>query len=193
VQTLAATRTGQSFTVTSGPLVDGTYTVVAVQTDAAGNVGMSASRTVTVDASGPTVVGISGSDGDGKIEKNDTLRLTFSEPLDPATVPVTTTVSVTNVGGVGGAETLNIAGVTDGPVATGAVGAAWWNQTTVWSASVTLSAANTVLTVTVTQQSALWAGGGTKAGVLQFVPARTLKDRAGNAAGGLRAQTVQLF
>jgi hypothetical protein len=88
---------------------------------------------------------------------------------------------------------MSVAGVTDGPVPIGTAGAAAWNHTTVWGASTSLSAGNTVLTVTVTQFWANWSGFGAKVGTIQFAPAPTLKDRAGNPAGGVFTRAVQLF
>jgi hypothetical protein len=166
------------------------YTVASVHGDAWESEPSAPSATVTVDTTGPTVVAIAAGDGDGKIEKNDFLRLTFNEPLDPASVPQSTAFSVTNVNG---SETMTVTGVTEGAVPTGTGGSAWRNQTTVWTASTALSAGNTVLTVTVTQPSAIWSGAGAPPGIVQFVPAHTLKDVAGNGSGGLRAQSVQLF
>ena len=61
VRTFSLTRSGQSWTVgptqwaASTPLPDGSYTVTASQVDWAGNVGESAPRAFSVDATAPTV------------------------------------------------------------------------------------------------------------------------------------------
>ena len=64
VQTLTTTRTGATWAVNgSTALVDGTYTVQATQTDAAGNSGTSNTRTFTVDTSPPAVTLTAPADG----------------------------------------------------------------------------------------------------------------------------------
>jgi hypothetical protein len=55
VQTLPATVSGGSWSATAATLADGTYTVRAEQSDAAGNTGTSATRTFTVDTTPPAV------------------------------------------------------------------------------------------------------------------------------------------
>ena len=191
LQALPAARVGSDWSVVSAPLSDGTYTVQATQRDGAGNVGVSAARTFTVDTTPPALVAISTTNvaTAGKIEKGDTLRLTFSEPLDPASVPTAGTMTVTNVNNV---EVLDLPGITDGPVPTGSVGYALKNHAATWSTTISLSAGDTVVTVTITN-SGQWGGFGSAAGAIQFTPAPTLKDRAGNAAAGLLPVTLQLF
>ncbi|HZP29794.1 MAG TPA: Ig-like domain-containing protein [Acidimicrobiia bacterium] len=191
-QTLTATRTGATWSVTSAPLDDGRYTVLATQGDAAGNAGTSAPRAFTIDATAPAVVAVAATNAGtlGKLERNDTIRLTFGEALDPTSVPATSTLTVTNVNG---SETIDIPGITDGPCPTGAGGAAARNRSTTWNVAVAPSAGNTVLTVTVTSYSAFGSGTVTGPGTLQLAPAHTLRDVAGNGAAGLFAVTLQLF
>ncbi len=55
IRQLTATPQLSDFTATPEALADGTYTAVARQSDAAGNQGASATRTFTVDATGPVV------------------------------------------------------------------------------------------------------------------------------------------
>lgn len=55
VQTLSASCSGGAWTVDAATLPDGQYTAKAQQTDAAGNIGYSAARTFTIDATVPTV------------------------------------------------------------------------------------------------------------------------------------------
>jgi hypothetical protein len=54
-QTLTTTRSGAAWSVTPAPLADGTYTIRARQSDAAGNVGTSAARTFALQADAPQV------------------------------------------------------------------------------------------------------------------------------------------
>jgi hypothetical protein len=64
-----------------------TYTITA--TDAAGNATSATSFTATVDNTAPTATGIATANGgatSGKPELSDTMTLTFSEQIDPATV-----------------------------------------------------------------------------------------------------------
>ena len=110
---------------------------VALATDAAGvhdaalNLA-SFSATTPLDKAKPAAVTIVDTNGatDGRIEVGDTLSITFSEALDPATVPATTTVTLTDPVGTGN-DTLAIAGIINGApgadqvaVAVGAVDAA---------------------------------------------------------------------
>ena len=119
--------------------------------------------------------------------------MTFSEALDPASVPATTTLRFTS--SAGGFDTLDIPGITDGPVSTGTTGYVRTGYSMAFNAAVTLSAGNTALTATAglcaATCSVAWSGGGT--GTLQFVPARTLKDTVGNAAAGLTAVNIRVF
>lgn len=55
VQTRTTTASGSSWSVAAAPLADGTYTAQAEQTDTHGNVGRSAARTFSVDATAPAV------------------------------------------------------------------------------------------------------------------------------------------
>ena len=57
LQTLTATRgaTGSWSVAASAPLADGTYTAIALQSDAAGNGGSSAANTFAVDAAAPAI------------------------------------------------------------------------------------------------------------------------------------------
>ena len=65
VETIATNRSGGGWTTPAATLADGTYTVQASQSDAAGNTGTSAARTFSIDTGAPT--------------------LTLTEPADGAT------------------------------------------------------------------------------------------------------------
>lgn len=68
----------------------GTITYSARATDAAGNTGPAGTATSTKDVSSPTVTGVQlnnvSGGTPGKIEKGDSVTITFSEPINPATV-----------------------------------------------------------------------------------------------------------
>jgi hypothetical protein len=55
LQTMSVTQTGGAWSATASTLADGTYTVRAKQSDAAGNTGFTSTRTFTVDATPPAV------------------------------------------------------------------------------------------------------------------------------------------
>jgi len=70
--------------------------------DAAGNLS-SLAAVAPVDGAKPITVTITDTNGttDGKIQAGDTLVVTFSEPLNAATVPTSTTVTLTDPNGAG--------------------------------------------------------------------------------------------
>ena len=150
-------------------------------------------RTFRIDLTPPTVIAISPGNGSGKVDFGETITLTFSEPLDPASVPATTTLRFTS--SAGGYDTLDMPGISDGPVSTGTTGYVRTGYSMAFNATVTLSAGDTVLNLKAGLSAATcslaWSGGGT--GRLQFVPARTLKDTLGNPAAGLTAVTIRVF
>ncbi|MGJ3192901.1 hypothetical protein [Paenarthrobacter sp. FR1] len=70
-------------------LNDGLVTYSARATDAAGNTGAAGSDTSTKDVIAPTVTGVQLSNGGslpGRIERDDLVTLTFSEPLDASAI-----------------------------------------------------------------------------------------------------------
>ncbi|MGR0162268.1 Ig-like domain-containing protein [Paenarthrobacter nitroguajacolicus] len=70
-------------------LNDGTITYSARATDAAGNTGAAGTDTSTKDVIAPTVTGVQLSNGgsiNGRIERDDVVTLTFSEPLDASAI-----------------------------------------------------------------------------------------------------------
>ncbi|HTC81954.1 MAG TPA: Ig-like domain-containing protein, partial [Acidimicrobiia bacterium] len=85
------------FTVTG--LADGPHTFEVRATTAGGTDPTAASRTWAVDTTGPTVSGLSPSDGATGIARDATASATFSEAVDPATVSAST-VTLTGPGGV---------------------------------------------------------------------------------------------
>ncbi|NOJ92667.1 OmpA family protein [Corallococcus coralloides] len=88
-----------------GPLAEGTYTVTAVATDAAGNESTPDSSTFTVDTTGPTVA--------------------ISTPANNSTVGANVTVTGTTAGGAT-SVTVSFQGTDYGPIAVDASGS--WSQ-----------------------------------------------------------------
>jgi hypothetical protein len=98
-----------------------TYTITAV--DAAGNATSATSFTATVDNTAPAASGIATANGGataGKPELGDTVTLTFSEQIDPATV----------LAGWSGSSTPIVARITNG-------GASQHDKVTFWNAANT--------------------------------------------------------
>jgi Flp pilus assembly protein TadG len=142
--------------------------------------------TAPADKAPPAVVAISSTNHPGGIagqmEANDTLVVTFSEPIAAAGVP-TGAVTVTEDGNYP-SDNLEITGVTNGYVPTGGNYVSP-DSKTAWfpGSSVASSADNKTLTVTVGGTctgdcSKLMPGSGD----LEFTPANTLRDAAGNVA-----------
>ena len=190
------TATTWSFTP-SANLPAGEYSASVTQQDAAGNAGSSAVISFTIDITGPTVAAIgqtSTNNANGIIANGEGLTFTFSEPLNPTSVPATTTLTFTRPNDTTTAATLNIAGVTNGAVSTGTVGWVDRRASVVWNGDLALSNNNTVVTVTITGCSngcgnSITGGNGSFA----MVPGTGLKDRAGNAATGNLSKTMTLF
>jgi hypothetical protein len=143
----------------------------------------------TIDRTGPTVVSVTDTDQDGVIEVGDTLVVTLSEPIDPASVNVTQlTVSRAKKN-----DFFNIPGLTNAAVDTGTTGYLKNidNITATYAASAALSGGNAVVTVTIGGCTANCANAGTGAGIggFTFAPAASIKDTVGNAATGTFAVT----
>jgi hypothetical protein len=156
--------------------------------DAAGNLS-SFAAIAPADLAKPVPVTITDTNGatDGKIQVGDTLVVTFSEALAPATVPATATVTLTDPSGNGN-DTLTISGITSGALATGSNNYMSTDNTSAAFSSSTVALSNGNKTVTITV-------GGTCAGTgcatigtqgsavnLVFLAATTLTDVAANTA-----------
>jgi hypothetical protein len=119
--------------------------------DAAGNLSSFAARTPS-DGARPIVVSVTDTNGStsGRIQAGDTVTFTFSEPLDPSTVPSSTTVSLTDPAGAGN-DTLSITGILNGARDTGSPDHITTNNRTASFAAstVALSSGNRAVTVTV--------------------------------------------
>lgn len=168
--------------------------------DAAGNTG-SFTPTTPLDKARPAAITITDTNGitDGKIEPGDTVVFTFSEPLTPASVPASTTVTLTDPVGTGN-DTLTMIGVSNGArtmgannyVTNDATSASFTNST------VVLSNANRTMTVTVgpacSGTACTGLGQQTANATYSYVAATTLTDVAGNlAATQAKTQSIRLF
>ena len=134
----------------------------------------------------------------GRIEVGDTLSITFSEPLAPATVPGVATVTEADPAGAG-FDTLNITGLTNGNLSTGSDTYITVDGTNAAFASSTIALTNNNTTATVTvggtcQGTACVALGlNLTATSFGFTAAPTLTDPAANIAAGTLSATLRLF
>jgi len=168
--------------------------------DAAGNQGSFAAR-APQDMARPVPMTIADTNGtiNGRIQPGDTISITFSEALAPASVPSATTVSITDPLGAGN-DTLTMVGVSDGARTLGATGYVTTDNSTASFASsaVTLLTSNTVIRVTV---GATCSGTGcagiatqTTNGTYSFLAAPTITDLAGNSASAtVRTRRARYF
>lgn len=168
--------------------------------DAIGNLGAFAATT-PLDKAKPAAATITDTNGtlDGKAEPGDTIVITFSEPLAPASVPSSTTVTLTDPVGTGN-DTLTMVGVSNGARTMGAN-----NYVTVDGAvasfansAVALSNANRTISVTIaatcTGSGCTALGQQTSNATYSFIAATTLTDVAGNlAATAAKTQSIRLF
>jgi hypothetical protein len=166
--------------------------------DAASNLSSFAATAVT-DGAVPIVTSITDTDGatDGKIEPGDTLAITFSEPLDPATVPSSTTLTLGDPRG-SGMDYLDLTGVTQGPRPTGSNFYIVRNKdVAIFTSSVALSNGNKTITVTVgptcTGDGCTEIGTVTTTPTLSWLTASTITDPAGNVPTVTFTQAIRLF
>lgn len=174
-----------------GQPADGSYQVRATVLDAAGNVSFSAAQTVRVDNTAPTIETVTGADGNGTVEAGDALTVEMSEPLDAAILPSASSLTFSRP--AGGGTTMEIPGLTDGPVDTGT--SAWVTDDGSVSYSGTLTLVDDGRRVRFTVgacQTGCGAEATGDAGTLRFVPAASLRDLAGNTATGANNTTLTL-
>ena len=198
--TLTLTEGAGAADTTVGTMTVAMASNVAGARDAAANLASFASTT-PLDRAKPAAVTITDTNGatDGRVEIGDTLVITYSEPLAPASVPSSASVTMTDPVGTGN-DTLTITGITNGARTTGGAnyvtldgGVATWGSST-----VALSNANKTITVTVggtcsgTGCAAL--GQQTTAATFSYIAATTLTDVAGNtAATATKTQSMRMF
>ena len=168
--------------------------------DALGNLA-SFTATTPLDRAKPAAVTITDTNGstDGRVQPGDTVVITFTEPLAPASVPSSTTVTLTDPTG-NGSDTLTMVGVTNGARSLGSNNYITLNTgvASFTGSTVALSNADRTITVTVGPTCA-----GTGCGALgqqttnanySFLAAPTLTDTAGNTAStATRTQSIRMF
>ena len=165
--------------------------------DALGNLATFSART-PLDKAKPAAVTITDTNGtlDGRIEPNDTLIITFSEPLAPATIPASTTVTITDPVGAGN-DTLTMVGVSNGARTLGANNYVTADGTiaSFLNSPVALSNANKTITITTgpacSDTGCATIGQQTTNATYSYIAATTLTDIAGNLAA-TQAKTVSI-
>ena len=178
-----------------------TVTLVANATgirDSTGNRSSFTARAPT-DGAAPIPMAITDTNGanDGKFEPGDSITITFSEALRPASVPTTSNVTVKDPPGPSN-DTLNLEGISSGARTLGANGYELSNNGSAVFASspVTVSGFNSIVTITL---SATCTGSGCSnlgtqatAGAFSFLAATALTDVAGNASTKTLSVTVRM-
>ena len=168
--------------------------------DAAGSMG-SFAATNPLDQAKPAAITIADSNGslDGRVQPGDTIAITFSEPLAPASVPASTTVTLTDPVGTGN-DTLTMLGVSNGARAMGSNTYVTADTTTTSFADSPVALSNTNRTITVTIGASCTDTGCAGLGqqlanaTYSFVAATTLTGVAGNTASTLaKTQSIRLF
>ena len=162
------------------------YQATVTATDVAGNPSAPASTVFTYDASGPTVSSTASANKNGAINVGvDTFSVTFNEPLNPASVPATATLTIRKA--LFSDTTYAISGLTDGNMTTGAGGYFGFSLSTrqvQFGGTLTLSADGLTVTFTVTGSCSGDCSNMTSSpssGAYQYRPASSLRDLAGNA------------
>jgi hypothetical protein len=167
--------------------------------DAAGNLTSFAARPLA-DGAIPLVTSITDTDGgtNGHIESGDTLVVSFSEALDPTTVPTSVTLTLGDPQG-NGSDYLDIPGITEGPRSTGSNSYMLFNQLTATFASSTVALSNGNKTITVTVGPScsgigcFLIGTVTNTPNLSWLTASTITDPAGNVPTQTFTQAIRLF
>jgi prepilin-type N-terminal cleavage/methylation domain-containing protein len=190
-------------------LTDGTssITITATVSDAAGNGSSSATGTASKDTVAPTLTAIASANKTGgtskKAEAGDTVTLTFSEALLPASVPGSSNVTITTSSGNNKPVMLTIPSLASAAFQIGTSGAGGYlaknsNGVNFNSSALSLSNGNTNVTVTLatctvaaTCTSDLLVGGSV---TITVGPYSSLTDVAGNPVGsGTVTSTLTFF
>ena len=207
-QTVTTNRVGAAWTVASPVMTGGAKAVCVTQSDLAGNIGTSAPRTFSVDATAPTVTAVVLANASGQVAKGDSVAITFSEAINPASLCLgwngtsrnTIVVTITNndpATANNDSLTVTDPGCTFnfGKINLGTPN--WVTATTSYSggggnaSTAAFSLANTKLTIVL--------GNGT-AGALAipaqtviYTPSPLITDAVGNAIGGAYSFVTQRF
>ena len=176
-------------TLTTPLSTDGSRTLTASQADAAGNAGTAISQTIMIDKPPALVTVSSGGGIGGKMELGDSLVLTFSEPLDPTSIPTSVTVTEQRSPGSTTLTIPNLIQVANiGNTYLGANN----SSGAATSTSVVLSNGNTTITIILGAVTTTGSGVGTGSGNVVISPSGNLKDLTGNAATS-SATVTRLF
>ncbi len=168
--------------------------------DAIGNLG-SFSATAPLDKAKPADVTITDTNGaaDGRAEPGDTVVFTFSEPLSAASVPTSTTVTLTDPVGTGN-DTLTMVGVSNGARRLGSNNYVTLDGAVASFANSTVALSNGGRTITITIGPACSGTGCAALGqqttnvTYTYLAATTLTDVAGNLAStAAKTQSIRLF
>jgi len=148
-----------TLTFTTALSADGAYSFGASQTDAAGNVGSSGSKSVTIDKTSPTASSIDTASAGataGRPDNPDTISFTYSEPMKASTIlsgwdgsPQTVTARITDDdAATSGNDSFSVDGVSLGKVNMGSTG--WATAGITWAnSSMVLSSDRRTVTVTI--------------------------------------------
>jgi hypothetical protein len=168
-----------------------TYTVTAWSLDAAGNQSPTSVSTFVYDTAAPTTsaANLVTTNKNGTINANsDTFKVTFTEAIDPASIPATGTLTLSRQNSSN--TTYAISGLTNGALTTGSgnyLSTASGTKTVTYAGTFALSNNNQTVTFTVTgacSGSCSSVTSTTTSGAFSFTPASTVKDVAGNSASG---------
>ena len=193
LQSLPATVAAGAWSATATALADGQYTARARQDDGAGNTGFSDAHTFTVDTVAPAAADVQAADGGataGHLESGDTLTLTFTEAIDPATVlpgwtgaPTAVRVQFANGGGRDTVTILDAAGGATVKLGTVGTAANLVTATVTFTATLTRSADGASVTATLGTPDvpAAIRAPVVAARTLTWTPVAGPADRAGNA------------
>gem|GEM_PF-1311695 len=160
----------------------GTINYSAQATDAAGNTGPAGTASSIKDVSSPTVTGVQLNNGSGgtlgKVEKGDSVTITFSEPINPTTICSVWANNTTNVQTQAGNNADNV-------VVNVAPGVTTSTLTVTGAGCPTLRVGSVALGGNYTSSALSFSGNGGNASSLSWNPtARTLTITLGSGTAG---------
>jgi hypothetical protein len=191
---VASGTTSWAIQLATNQLTNGTTYTVTSWSIAGAVTGPTTTRTFVYDTSGPTTSAGSlvttNKNGTINIQNSppgsvgDTFSVTFSEAINPTSVPATGTLTLTRGNGN---TNWGISGLTNGTNTTGSTNyltGGGGNRTVTFTGTLTLSNNNQTITFTVTGACSGSCGSltsTTNSGQFQYTPATSLRDLAGNA------------
>jgi hypothetical protein len=192
----SATCTAGAWTLnlTTQISAENTYSVLASESDQAGNSGTN-TQTIVIDKTAPQLVSIQANNAGataGLLESGDKFVLTFGEALDPSTVPSTATVTYATDSNQVLTITSNV--LTGSVSFTAGTGYLDKSRSVTATGSTSLSADHKTMTITFTSLSGdtgkLSQGSGLPPSGSTLSPISALKDVAGNSATGSQPITT---